>query len=175
MAKAKRKPRTQQRLVQAAIDATPERLAKGDLSEFINPAEIDDTEQRIGRVRRFRASMLDRLYHNGKLTWGQFHAGDQFRNAYHRAGFALSVVANYGERTSAGEISYGLPRTERQVAARQLYRSLLSEVEPHMQGFMLRFLIRDALPRYGGRKAMRASSDIRKSLDRMAMYLNLPT
>jgi hypothetical protein len=174
MARAKRKPRIQRHIVQAAIDATPERLAKGDLCEFINPAEIDDSEQAIGRVRRFRASMLDRLYHNGRLTWSQFYAGDQCRNAYHRAGFALNVVASYGERTSVGEISYGLARTERQIAARELYRALIAEVSKDMQGFMMRFLIRDDLPRYGGRKAMRTTTEIRKSLDRMAAYLKLP-
>src|SRR3546814_2440351 len=38
-----------------AMDATPERLAKGDHSEMVNPAEIDDTEQAIARVRLERS------------------------------------------------------------------------------------------------------------------------
>ena len=67
------------------VDATPERLAKGDDSEFVNAAEIDPAEQAINRVRRFRSSTLDRLHMAGKLTWPQFYAGDQYRNAHARA------------------------------------------------------------------------------------------
>src|SRR3546814_15282969 len=59
MGKVKRKARARVEFV-TAMDATPERLAKGDHSEMVNPAEIDDTEQAIARVRRFRSSHLDR-------------------------------------------------------------------------------------------------------------------
>src|SRR3546814_1434215 len=45
MGKVKRKARARVEFV-TAMDATPERLAKGDHSEMVNPAEIDDTEQR---------------------------------------------------------------------------------------------------------------------------------
>src|SRR3546814_3576254 len=43
MGKVKRKARARVEFV-TAKDATPERLAKGDHSEMVNPAEIDDTE-----------------------------------------------------------------------------------------------------------------------------------
>jgi len=56
------------------VDATPERLAKGDISEYVNAAEIDPNEQAINRVRRFRSSMLDRLHNNGQITWHQWYA-----------------------------------------------------------------------------------------------------
>src|SRR3546814_20797437 len=57
MGKVKRKARARVEFV-TAMDATPERLAKGDHSEMVNPAEIDDTEQAIPRVRPFRSSSL---------------------------------------------------------------------------------------------------------------------
>lgn len=155
------------------VDATPERLSKGDHSEYVNPAEIDPNEQAIGRVRRFRASTLDRLYHNGKLSWPQFYAGDQYRNAYHRAGMTPSVVASYGERTTMGECSYGLARTESQVNARTFLRQCREQIPFEMRGFMDRLLIHDDLPRYGGRKAMRSMAQIRQTLDTLAFYLRL--
>src|SRR3546814_12828918 len=76
MAKVKRKIRVRAEFVQA-MDATPERLAKGDHSEMVNPAEIDDTEQAIARVRRFRSSHLDRLHTNGRLSWRQFRSAER--------------------------------------------------------------------------------------------------
>ena len=155
------------------IDATPERLAKGDHNEFINPAEIDDTEQASTLTRRFRSSTLDRLHHNGKLTWVQWYAGDQYRNAYRRAAVELSVVASYGERTSAGEVSYGLPRTESQVRARQFWRAAREQLPFEMRGFMDRFLLHDEMPKYGGRKAMRNMTQIRNALDVLAFWMRL--
>ncbi|ODU22765.1 MAG: hypothetical protein ABS87_00945 [Sphingomonas sp. SCN 67-18] len=107
---AKKTKRKARQIVNAVIDATPERLAKGDASEFINPAKIDSGEQPIGRARRFRSSHLDRLYANRRLTWTQWHAGDWYRNQHARCHFALSVVASYGEQTSAsGDRSHGAP------------------------------------------------------------------
>src|SRR3546814_4037292 len=75
MAKVKRKIRVRAEFVQA-MDATPERLAKGDHSEMVNPAEIDDTEQAIARVRRFRSSHLDRLHKNGRLSRSEEHKSE---------------------------------------------------------------------------------------------------
>ena len=43
MAKPKRNTRTREYVVRETIDITPERLAKGDPFEWVNPAEIDDT------------------------------------------------------------------------------------------------------------------------------------
>lgn len=153
------------------IDATPERLAKGDPSVFINPAEIDSSEQPIGLTRQFRASHLDRLYANGKLTDHQWQAGDWYRNTHARCGFSLSVVASYGERTTGGENHYGLARTEAQVRARQQFRMARDQMPKAMVGFMDRFLIHDAMPKYGGRAAMRNLTDIRNALDALSLYL----
>ncbi|MGK2908759.1 MAG: hypothetical protein ACSLE1_03020 [Sphingobium sp.] len=157
----------------AHIDATPERLSKGDISEYVNPAEIDPVEQALGRVRRFKASTLDRLHSNGKLTYPQFYAGELYRNAYHRAAIQLSVVSSYGERTSAGEPSYGLPRTITQLKAREFVRDAKAQLPFEMRGFMDRLLIHDDLPRYGGRKAMRTIGQIRHALDQMALWMRL--
>ena len=155
------------------MDATPERLAKGDYSEHVNAAEIDPTEQAINRVRRFRSSTLDRLHLNGKLTWEQYYAGDQYRNAHARAAMSPSVVAAYGERTTVGECSYGLARTESQVRARNFLRQCREQIPLDMRGFMDRLLVHDDLPRYGGRKAMRTLSQIRDTLDKLAHYMRI--
>lgn len=155
------------------VDATPERLAKGDIIEWVNAAEIDPREQRINRVRRFRSSMLDRLHRNGQIDYHQWYAGDCYRNAYHRAAMSPAVVASYGERTTVGECSYGLARTETQVRARTFLRQCREQIPFDMRGFMDRFLIHDDLPRYGGNQYMRTVRQIRQTLDRLAMYMRL--
>jgi len=155
------------------VDATPERLAKGDDSEWVNAAEIDDREQAINRVRRFRSSMLDRLHNNGQITWHQWYAGDQYRNAHARAAMAPSVVAAYGERTTVGECSYGLARTESQVRARNFLRQCREQIPFDMRGFMERFLIHDDLPRYGGNQYNRKVTQIRTTLDTLAAFMRI--
>ena len=169
--RAKRKTRLRG-LSAANVDATPERIAKGE-SEFVNPAEIDSSEQAIGRVRRFRASKLDRLHKAGRLTWIQWYAGDCYRNAHHRARFGLALVASYGERTTGGENSYGLPRTEAQLRARRFVMDARAQWPQSMQGFMDRLLIHDDLPRYGGRNAIRKMTEIRNALDVLAGWMRL--
>src|SRR3546814_3221610 len=83
------------------------------------------------------------------------------------------VVAGYGERTSAGEISYGLARTDSQLRARKFLRECRESIPFEMRGFMDRLLIHDDLPRYGGRKAMRSLSQIRGALDKLADFMRL--
>jgi hypothetical protein len=151
----------------------PERLAKGDDSEFVNPAEIDSSEQPIGLTRRFRKSHLDRLFRNERLTWTQWYAGDWYRNQHAACHFALSVVASYGERTSAGEPAYGLPRTEAQLRARNRFKAARDAFPRDMLGFMDRLLIHDELPRYGGTAAHRNITRIGAALDRLALFLQI--
>ncbi len=155
------------------VDATPERLAKGDHNEFVNAAEIDPAEQAINRVRRFRSTMLDRLHKNGQITWPQWYAGDQYRNAHARAAMSPSVVAAYGERTTVGECSYGLARTEAQARARDFMRQCRAQVPFEMRGFMDRFLVHDDLPRYGGNQYARTLRQIRQTLDSLAMFMRI--
>lgn len=151
----------------ANVDATPERLAKGDYSEMVNPGEIDSNEQPIGLTRRFKSTHLDRLYRNGRLTWKQWYVGDWYRTLYQRCGFESSVVASYGERTSRGGPSYGLARTEAQVRARMQWRAARAKWPADMVGFMDRFLLRDDLPKYGGRAAMRSVERLAAALGRL--------
>lgn len=160
------------------LDATPERLAKGDASELVNPAEIDSVEQPIGMTRRFKSSRLDRLYnpnHDKKrpsaLTHRQWAAGDWYRNQWARCRFSLSVVSSYGERSFGGEINYGLPRTEAQLRARKLFMEARAHFPSKTLGFMERFLLHDDLPRYGGNQYYRSLNDIRFALDRLADWL----
>lgn len=155
----------------ANVDATPERLGKGDYSEMVNPAEIDSSEQPIGLTRRFKATHLDRLHRAERLTWAQWYAGDWYRTTHARCGFGASVTAGYGERTTGGEVSYGLARTERQAQARDLFRAARTQWPADMTGFMDRFLIHDELPRYGGREAARRIRQIGDALEVMAEWL----
>lgn len=161
------------------IDATPERIAKGD-SAFINPAEIDSSEQPIGLTRRFQSSHLDRLYRPNAdknrpspLTYRQWYAGDWYRNQHARCSFSLALIASYGERTSAGEPNYGLPRSEAQLRARSLFRMARLQFPQDMVGFMDRFLLHDGFPRFGGRQAMKNLDQIRDALDRLADWLKV--
>ncbi|MGE4321942.1 MAG: hypothetical protein AB7E60_02810 [Sphingobium sp.] len=155
------------------VDATPERLAKGDHFEWVNAAEIDPREQAINRVRRFRSSMLDRLHVNGKIDWAQWYAGDCYRNAHARAAMSSAVVAAYGERTTVGECSYGLARTESQARARDFLRQCRAQIPVDMRGFMDRFLVHDDLPRYGGNQYNRTVKQIRQTLDQLAYFMRL--
>lgn len=159
------------------IDVTPERLAKGDPSDQINPAEIDSSEQPIGLTRRFRASHLDRLYRKddpkSPLAWEHWYAGDWYRTVHARCGFNLSVISKYGAGSGGGEISYGLARTEAQARARQIFRRARAVWPSDMVGFMDRFLLRDEMPRYSGRAAMRNLDQIRTALHRMSEWLRL--
>lgn len=157
------------------LDATPERIAKGE-SELV-VALIEKAGERPGKARQFRSSHLDRLHRNGKLTYRQWLAGDWYRSTHDRCRFSLSVVSSYGERTGAGDhpgsFGYGLPRQEAQARARDDLRNARQQWSPAMQGFMGRLLVHDDLPRYGGRRAMHALTDIRSALDRLAEHLRM--
>lgn len=155
------------------VDATPERLAKGDDFEFIDPAKIDSSEQPIGLVRRFKASHLDRLRTSGRLPWALWYAGDWYRNQSERCRFALSIVSSYGERSSAGEPSYGLPRSHAQAKAREAFRLARLCFSADAR-FMDRFLLEDDLPTYGGRASLRNVRRIATNLDNLARWLLLP-
>lgn len=153
------------------LDATPERLAKGDASEFVNPAIIDSSEQPIGRARRFfRESRLDRWHKAGVITQRQYTAGDEYRTLHMRAVSVPRVVASYGERTSAGETDYGLARTAAQARARSRWRAARDNVPPRLLGVLERLLIHDALPRYRGRAQMQVITDARQGLDALAHH-----
>lgn len=168
-AKRKRIPRP----FEAPIDATPERLAMCD-SEFVNPAEIDSSEQAIGYVRRLKAmTRLDRWHRGGVITQRQFDAGNWYRTVYEAGCVEPRVVASYGERTTGGENSYGLARNHRQLEARQALREARSVFCRDMVGFMDRLLLRDALPAYRGRMQMRTLSQARQALDDLADYLRM--
>lgn len=173
--KAKKRPATQFR--PQIIDATPERLAKGDDSEFVNPAEIDSGEQPIGLTRRFVSTHLDRLHRAGRITWPQWYAGNWYRETHARCKFSMAVVSAYGERTMAAanphDFGYGLPRQEAAVRARTDMAKARQQFSMEMRGFMDRLLIRDAMPKYGGRSAMRNLSQIRAALDTLAEYLRV--
>jgi hypothetical protein len=164
-----RKKRVQSTLI--VVDATPERLAKGDGFEFINPATIDSAEQRIGHVRRFRKeSRLDRWHSTGVITQRQFSAGHEYRMLHHRAISIPKVVASYGESTTCGETDYGMARTVAQAKARDRFRAARTAIPMMMVGFLDRLLINDSLPHYRGRAQMRTFTEARNALDALAHH-----
>lgn len=179
MGRGKKKP-----ILQEAIDATPERLRhaaneSSDAWEYVDPSRIDSV-QPIGLVRRFRATHLDRWYKRDRadkslLSFRQYYAGDWYRSQYQRAAMrGPSVVASYGERTSGGEPSYGLPRTVGQLAARKLWREAREQFPKSIVGFMDRLLLHDELPKYAGRAYYRRIDEVAKALDVLADWLKLP-
>lgn len=169
MARGKRKRRTPKQY--AALDATPERFAKGDEAAFVNPAEIDSSEQPIGRVRRFIARpRLDRWHSSGVITQRQYSAGDRYRTLHQRAFSEPRVVSAYGERTTGGEPDYGLARTDAQQKARERFRMARLSVPADMLGFIDRLLLKNNLPPYRGRAQMRSITDARNALDTLAEH-----
>lgn len=170
------KPRAAPVLCVTGFDATPERLAKDPDNDIVE-AGIGKAGEARGRARQFRSSHLDRLHKSGSLSYVQWYAGNHYRETHARCHFALSVVAAYGERTMAGEhpgsFGFGLPRQEAQARARDAMRVMRAEWPQHMQGFMDRLLLHDAMPRYGGNQARKNLSEIRKGLDTLAKYLRL--
>lgn len=172
------------------IDATAQRLDRAteesgtarDAWEWVDPSRID-SNQPIGLVRRFKATHLDRLYNRddasrSRLTFRQYYAGDWYRNTHARAGYSLAVIASYGERTSGGEPSYGMPRTMRQADARQLWREAREQFPSHMAGFMDMLLLHDEIPGYAGTRAGRKGREailreVANALDCLADWLKL--
>jgi hypothetical protein len=155
----------------AAVDATPERFAKGDAAEFVNPAEIDSSEQPIGRVRRFvTRPRLDRWHTSGVITQRQYSAGDRYRTLHQRAFSEPRVVSAYGERTTGGEPDYGLARTDAQQKARERFRMARLCVPADILGFIDRLLLKNNLPSYRGRAQMHTISQTRDALDKLAEH-----
>jgi hypothetical protein len=159
--------------LETRLDATPERLAKGDHFEFVNPAEIDPREQELNRVRRFRMSHLDRLHKAEKLSWVQWYAGDWYRNTHHRCAFGAKVTGSYGERTTGGVQEAGLPRTEAQWRARRDLAQAREQWSQAVREHMDRFLIEDVYPRLSHRARIRDLGQMRNALDVLALYLRL--
>lgn len=169
-AKAVRPTHREKKQKAPPIDATPERLAKEPDAEMV---EVKDEKTKAGTVlvRRFRSTHLDRLHKNGKLTYIQWAAGEWYRNVYAEGHPAPRVTAKYGEHIPGGEPDYGLARTDAQRKARDTWRQARAEWSRDQQGYMDRLLIKDELPRYGGRKAQRSIAFIRNALDDLAEYL----
>lgn len=161
-------------VAEQVVDATPERIAKGDDFEFINPALIDSSEQPNSYARRFKSTTLDRLLRNGAITGRQFDAGDWLREQYERCGFETRVTASWQEPVSGGEPSCGLARTEFQASARRLYREALDAIPTHMLGYTVRLVIHDQQPRYGGNQYYRTIRELGVALDRLATWRRIP-
>lgn len=155
------------------LDATPERLAKGDYSEMVETKEVGQSARAV-QTRRFTSTKLDRLHRSGALTWVQHFAGDWYRTKAEESKCDPSVVSGYGQGVGGSVKFYAfLPRSVSQMDARDQLRAARQNWPVGMEGFMDRLLIHDAMPKYGGRAAMRNLADIRNALDVMAQWLRL--
>lgn len=153
------------------FDCTPERLTKGDSSDFVDPAKIDSSEQAIGRARQFRnLSRLDQWHRTGVIDQRQFTAGHEYRTLHMRATSTPRLVAAYGERTTGGERDFGMARTDAQARARMRWRQARDAIPRDMVAFLDRLLIHNSLPHYRGRAQMRSISDTRRALDELAYH-----
>jgi hypothetical protein len=160
-------------LLPTPLDATPERLAMCE-SDWINPAELDSSEQPMGYTRRLKPmTRLDRWHRAQVITQRQYDAGNWYRTVYEAGSVEPRVVSSYGERTTGGENSYGLARTDRQLQARTALRQARCIFSREIVGFMDRLLLRDALPDFRGRRMMHTISEARHALDDLANYLKL--
>lgn len=170
MARTKRKARAAIEFV----DATPERIAKGDYSELVNPAEIDSSEQPIGLTRRFRGSRLDSLYKNGKITYRAKLAGAWFEGVCERATINQKLNVNLNSNGGGGVVFDFLPRTDAQEKAQALRAWALKEVPENMRGFLLRLCTRNELPSRHDRAGFRAVVELCKALEGLADSLKMP-
>jgi hypothetical protein len=169
MARTKKKPRLATH--QVMVDCTPERLAKGDASEMVNPAKIDSSEQPIGLTRRFRRTPhLDRWHKGQIIDQRQWWAGDAYRKLYEGSQTMPRVVASYGERTTGGECDYGLARTDAQRRRRVAFRAARGAIPLDVLGMIDRLLLRDELPAFRGRRQQSAITQVRKGLDSLALH-----
>ena len=154
------------------VDATPERLAMAD-SDHINPAEIDSSEQRIGRVRRLVADPLDRLFRHGAITRPQFDAGDWWRDAAQDAGLVHAGRQGYEPR-SAGTPVYGhMPKTERAAFAREQLRRLGAVLSLDDRHILDRLCVQGEFTARG-RSGQSYLVVARLALDRLAVALKRP-
>jgi len=178
MGRAKKKDRRARGPVLARVlDATPERLAKsaGD-SEWVNPAEIDSSEQTISRTRRFRDSWIDRLYRSGRLTHAQWFACCWYRDLHAAAFTAQRVVADYGQGAGgAGSGNYGQAFNEAQHQKRKLYRHARGHIPSGMLAFVEALVLRDEMPAFAnGQQRRRFSDRIAAAVQPLAAHIVAP-
>ena len=82
------------RLQPGALDATPERLAKGDTAYVVNPAMVDSS-QVPGSARRVTQSTVDRWKMSGKLDERQLVAIGHCQTLWDRIGGSHGLTIDY--------------------------------------------------------------------------------
>lgn len=172
-----RKGRDNRGALQRVVDATPERIAKSDgASAWVNPAEIDSSEQPIGRTRQFRDSWVDRLHRRGVLTYAQWAACGWYRDVHGLAFSAQRVVADYGQGAGgAGQGCYGQPMTETQQHHRARYRQARSSIPPQMLTLVEGVLLHDQMPQFAnGQQRARFGSRLAAAVQPLAEHLQAP-
>lgn len=82
------------RLQPRAIDATPERLAKGDMIMVVNPALIDSS-QRAGSIRRVTTSTIERWKRTALLDERQMVAISHCQTLWGRIGGGRGLTVDF--------------------------------------------------------------------------------
>lgn len=167
--KAKQKGRPVLKLI---VDATPELIAKVD-SEWVNPAEVSPSEQRIGRVRRMIAEPLDRLKRGGHITLRQYDAGDWWRKAHDTAGLVHSGRQGYEPRSGSTDFFAPLPTSERAAMARHSIRVMGAVVGAESRRMLDRLCVYGTFTAQG-RAGQAGLALARLALNRLAFALRLP-
>lgn len=159
----------------SVMDATPERIAKSEGSEFVDPATIDSSRHRIGRVRRFKDSWIDRMYRRDQLTYAQWYAAGWYRDRY-TAGFSHpKVTASYGGTGSSDGVNYGQPRDARQWDARKLYRMARDRIPAQMVRLVEAVVIDDQMPPFSnGQQRDRFARRVAAALQPVAEWIGAP-
>lgn len=167
--KSLRISKNKSQVVPSGIDATPERMARDDSAVVPAPQVQGGRVERTSRVRRFASSQLDREFAAGRITLAQHQAGQSYAELHQAAHTAPSIVANYGPVIPSGSPAYGhLPRSERQVHARERLAVVDRKLGAPMARFAMVFLILDRLPRSGGREREARVAQIRDLLNALA-------
>lgn len=162
--------------VHPGLDATPERLAKSEASEFINPAKIDSSEQPISNTRRFRDAWIDRMLRRGQLTYSQWFACDWYARLHHDALTPPRVVSGYGTGSGGdGCASYGQPRNQHQWDARKVLRKARAILPANAVGqFDMVVIEGHAPPFVNGKSRDRFIERFARMAQDMAEWINAP-
>jgi len=169
MARIKAKARP---VIVAANDPTPERHQHGP-SVPVDPNWEAGEERTVLKVRQFRTTKIDLLYHCGGLTWSMWRAGNWWLEKC-EAGLGLPrVCADYGQSTGGGSKDPSpIPLSDMAEAARKALTAAKRALSlPERMG------VEDALddphPPLTGRASVDRANRWRTGLQALAVHLRL--
>ncbi|MGI4879209.1 MAG: hypothetical protein ACRYG4_17175 [Janthinobacterium lividum] len=153
-------------------DPTPERLSH-DPSAPVSPKWGSDETRTVLKVRQFKTTRVDQLYHLGVITWAHWYAANWWRSRVEEGLGLARVVADYGQSNGGGSRDPSpIPITDKAEAARKALTEAKAALSiPH------RMAIEDALddphPALVGRSATARCDRWREGLQALAVYLKV--